>query len=177
MPGADIGTKRALGGRLRSAAEVEDGAGKLFRSFLWRIVPDVFEYAALVVAGKETLVSLRFLRRVHLVIGAMNYNRRDADLGQGCQLRLDGCIARIACGITNAMSVGVDHYVQTRLLPLIVSSAATAFRCRWEKLTYFGLPPNTSLVTLSKRLVCKECGAKSVQTFRYVPKPLDGSGP
>lgn len=115
MPGADIGTKRALGGRLRSAAEVEDGAGKLFRSFLWRIVPDVFEYAALVVAGKETLVSLRFLRRVHLVIGAMNYNRRDADLGQGCQLRLDGCIARIACGITNAMSVGVDHYVHAPL--------------------------------------------------------------
>ena len=69
-------------GRLRFAAEVEDGAGKLFRSFLWRIVPDVFEYAALVVAGKETLVSLRFLRRVHLVIGAMNYNRRDAILGK-----------------------------------------------------------------------------------------------
>ena len=37
-----------------------------------------------------------------------------------------------------------------------------------EKLTYFGLSPDTSLVTLSKRLVCKECGGKSVQTFRYV---------
>ena len=42
-----------------------------------------------------------------------------------------------------------------------------------EKLTYFGLPPNTSLVALNKRLVCKECGGKSVQTFRYV----DEEGP
>ncbi len=143
---------------------------------MWRIVPDVFEYAALVVAGKETLVSLRFLRRVHLVVGAMNYNRRDADLGQGCQLRLDGCIARIACGITNAMSVGVDHYVHA---PLAIDclKCGHCISVSLGKVTYFGLQPNTSLVTLSKRLVCKECGAKSVQTFRYVPKPLDGSGP
>ena len=30
---------------------------------------------------------------------------------------------------------------------------------------------------LEQAAVCKECGAKSVQTFRYVPKPLDSSGP
>jgi hypothetical protein len=36
-----------------------------------------------------------------------------------------------------------------------------------EKLAYFGLDPNFSLVTLTKRLVCKRCGSKSVQTFRY----------
>ena len=36
-----------------------------------------------------------------------------------------------------------------------------------EKLPYFGLEPDASLVTLSKRLVCKECGSKAVQTFRY----------
>jgi len=35
------------------------------------------------------------------------------------------------------------------------------------KLPYFGLEPEASLVTLSKRLVCKECGSKAVQTFRY----------
>jgi hypothetical protein len=40
-----------------------------------------------------------------------------------------------------------------------------------EKLLDFGLQPNTSLVTLSKRLVCKECGSKAVQTFRYVDDP------
>ena len=78
-------------GRTREASNLSDRP-----RFLWRIVSDVFKYAALVVAGKETLVSLRFLQRAHLVIGAMNYNRH-ADLGQGCQLRLDGRIARIAC--------------------------------------------------------------------------------
>jgi hypothetical protein len=36
-----------------------------------------------------------------------------------------------------------------------------------DKLPYFGLEPGASLVTLTKRLVCKECGSKSVQTFRY----------
>jgi hypothetical protein len=36
-----------------------------------------------------------------------------------------------------------------------------------EKLPYFGLEPDASLVTLSKRLVCKECGSKAVQTYRY----------
>jgi hypothetical protein len=36
-----------------------------------------------------------------------------------------------------------------------------------EKLPYFGLQAHSSLVTLTKRLVCKECGSKSVQTFRY----------
>jgi hypothetical protein len=43
-----------------------------------------------------------------------------------------------------------------------------------DKLPFFGLEPNSSLVTLSKRLVCKKCGSKSVQTFRYVE---DTDGP
>jgi hypothetical protein len=43
-----------------------------------------------------------------------------------------------------------------------------------EKLSDFGLEPKSSLVTLIKRLVCKECGSKSVQTFRYVE---DTDGP
>jgi hypothetical protein len=77
VPLAAIGTKRALGGMATFAAEVEDGAGKLFRSFLWRIVPDVFEYAALVVAGKETLVSLRFLRRIHLAASQSGRSGRE----------------------------------------------------------------------------------------------------
>jgi hypothetical protein len=42
-----------------------------------------------------------------------------------------------------------------------------------EKLPAFGLEPNSSLVILSKRLVCKECGSKNVQTFRY----LEEEGP
>jgi hypothetical protein len=36
-----------------------------------------------------------------------------------------------------------------------------------ERLPHFGLEPQASLVTLSKRLVCKKCGSKSVQTYRY----------
>jgi hypothetical protein len=36
-----------------------------------------------------------------------------------------------------------------------------------QKLPYFGLEPNASLVTLSRRLVCKKCGSKSVQAYRY----------
>src|SRR4051794_39716847 len=37
-----------------------------------------------------------------------------------------------------------------------------------ERLPDFGLEQKASLVTLSKRLVCKECGSKAVRTFRYV---------
>jgi hypothetical protein len=36
------------------------------------------------------------------------------------------------------------------------------------KLSHFGLDPNVTLVTLSRRLVCKECGGKAVRVFRYV---------
>src|SRR3954454_24227560 len=36
-----------------------------------------------------------------------------------------------------------------------------------EKLPHFGLEPNASLVTLTRRLVCSECGSKAVQTRRY----------
>jgi hypothetical protein len=43
-----------------------------------------------------------------------------------------------------------------------------------EKLPCFGLEPGASLVTLTKRLVCKECGSRSVQTFRYIE---DDDGP
>ena len=37
-----------------------------------------------------------------------------------------------------------------------------------EKMPYFGLPPDASLVEFTKRLTCKECGSKAVQAFRYV---------
>ena len=37
-----------------------------------------------------------------------------------------------------------------------------------EKLPYFGLSPDASLVEFTKRLTCKECGGKAVQAFRYV---------
>ena len=37
-----------------------------------------------------------------------------------------------------------------------------------DKLSYFGLPADAPLATLTKRLVCRECGSKSVHTFRYV---------
>jgi hypothetical protein len=43
-----------------------------------------------------------------------------------------------------------------------------------DKLLYFGLEPNASLVTLAKRLVCKECGSKSAQTYRCLD---DEEGP
>ena len=36
-----------------------------------------------------------------------------------------------------------------------------------EKLEHFGLSADVSLVTLSKRLICKECGSRAVRTFRY----------
>ena len=37
-----------------------------------------------------------------------------------------------------------------------------------DQLSRFGLDPNVTLVTLSKRLVCKECGSKAVRVFRTV---------
>ena len=43
-----------------------------------------------------------------------------------------------------------------------------------DKLPYFGLTPDVSLVVLSKRLTCKQCGSKSVSTFRY---DEDNDGP
>jgi hypothetical protein len=36
------------------------------------------------------------------------------------------------------------------------------------KLSRLGLDPNVTLVALSKRLVCKECGGRAVRVFRYV---------
>jgi len=37
-----------------------------------------------------------------------------------------------------------------------------------DKLSHFGLDPDVTLVTLSRRLVCKECGGKAVRVFRTV---------
>ena len=39
-----------------------------------------------------------------------------------------------------------------------------------ETLPTLGLQANASLVTLSKRLVCKECGSKAVKTCRYLDR-------
>ena len=37
------------------------------------------------------------------------------------------------------------------------------------ELARFGLHEDTSLVVLSKRLVCQECGSRSTRAFRYDP--------
>ena len=37
-----------------------------------------------------------------------------------------------------------------------------------EQLQQHGFESGGSLVTLSKRLVCRECGSRAVRTFRYV---------
>ena len=42
-----------------------------------------------------------------------------------------------------------------------------------DKLSYFGLPPDVSLVQLTKRLTCKECGSKAVQAVRYIEDAPD----
>jgi len=31
----------------------------------------------------------------------------------------------------------------------------------------YGLEPDTSLVTLTKKFVCQECGSKAVRAYRY----------
>lgn len=36
-------------------------------------------------------------------------------------------------------------------------------------LPHYGLPEDTSLVTLTRRLVCQECASRSVRAFRYDP--------
>ena len=38
-----------------------------------------------------------------------------------------------------------------------------------RELPRFGLAENAPLVLLTKRLVCQECGSRSVRTFRYDP--------
>jgi hypothetical protein len=43
-----------------------------------------------------------------------------------------------------------------------------------DQLADFGLEPDASLVTLTKRLTCKECGSRSVRAYRYVE---DTDGP
>jgi hypothetical protein len=37
-----------------------------------------------------------------------------------------------------------------------------------DKLSRFGLDPDVTLVTLSRRLICRECGSKAVRVFRTV---------
>ena len=57
--------------------------------------------------------------------------------------------------------------------------AITCLRCGHrssvseERLPAFGLPSDASLVSLTKRLVCKECGSRSVQTYRYGEDDVD----
>ncbi len=43
-----------------------------------------------------------------------------------------------------------------------------------DRLEDFGMPADTSLVTVTKKLRCKECGSKAVRAFRYVE---DEDGP
>jgi hypothetical protein len=43
-----------------------------------------------------------------------------------------------------------------------------------ETLSDFGMEPKSSLVLLTRKLVCRKCGSKAVQTFRYVE---DSIGP
>ncbi len=52
-------------------------------------------------------------------------------------------------------------------LPSTVWRAGTCSSIGEEKLEHFGLPADVSLVTLSKRLICRECGSRAVRTFRY----------
>jgi rubredoxin len=46
-----------------------------------------------------------------------------------------------------------------------------------DDLPSFGLATDTPLATLTRRLVCRECGSKSVQTFRYVSDAPDTAPP
>jgi hypothetical protein len=38
-----------------------------------------------------------------------------------------------------------------------------------RELPQYGLAEDTSLVTLTRRLVCQECGSRAVRAFRYDP--------
>ena len=38
-----------------------------------------------------------------------------------------------------------------------------------RELPQHGLPEDTSLVTLTRRLICQECGSRAVRAFRYDP--------
>lgn len=44
-----------------------------------------------------------------------------------------------------------------------------------EDLEEFGLQADTSLVVLTKRLICKVCGSKAVRAFRYLDDPEGGA--
>lgn len=38
-----------------------------------------------------------------------------------------------------------------------------------RELPHYGLAEDTSLVTLTRRFVCQECGSRAVRAFRYDP--------
>ena len=73
-----------------------------------------------------------------------------------------------------------DHLASASLRPYICDSCVMriAIECLTcghcgslaeRELPRFGLAEDTSLVTLTKRLVCQECGSRSVRAFRYDP--------
>src|SRR5947209_2675474 len=65
---------------LRSAKNIENRASELFGRFLRRIMPYVLEHATLVEAFKVSMMSFGFLRRVDLILRAMNGDGRGTDL-------------------------------------------------------------------------------------------------
>ena len=57
---------------------------------------------------------------------------------------------------------------------LIAIDCLNCGRCRSipeRQLVNFGWEPGVSLVTLTKRLVCSDCGSKAVRAFRYLDDP------
>jgi hypothetical protein len=63
--------------------------------------------------------------------------------------------------------------ISTFCLPMLIS--ITCLSCNHtgtldeRELPQYGLAEDTSLVTLTRRLVCQECGSRAVRAFRYDP--------
>jgi hypothetical protein len=69
-------------------------------------------------------------------------------------------------------SASLRPYIYDSCIMRIAIECLTCGHCgslTERELLRFGLAEHTSLVTLTKRLVCQECGSRSVRAFRYDP--------
>src|SRR5262249_57425485 len=91
------------------ADQFENGIGKRVRHFLRQIVACSRDHSTLIWAGKGGGVLEGAFRRREAAAVAMQYDRRNRNTRLGGQPPFDRLEARIAAGVAETVTVGMDH--------------------------------------------------------------------
>ena len=93
----------------RCVDQFENGIGKRVRCFLRQIVAGSRDHSTLIRAGKGGGVLEGAFRRREAAAVTMQYDRRYRNTRLGGQPPLNRLQARIAVGVAETVTVGVDH--------------------------------------------------------------------